>query len=222
MKRGSLKLLENQSELSSRFPCACCGFLTLSDPQIGSYEICPVCCWEDDPVQNSDPSFAGGANATSLMCARENYIRFGACDPVLSARVRPPNIEEVPRPASLPGLESDKRDARVRGIKTALLGIVQAMLSDRISIFDGCTAISALTWGFVSEPESGEYSVFDGAASEIEDLPNGRTRHLWSPDALNREEAKAADYERRIQASVKAACSRLQEHLRKELLTYRK
>jgi hypothetical protein len=45
--------------------CRCCGFLTLSDPSYGSYEICPVCFWEDDPVQNEDPSNAGGANQIS-------------------------------------------------------------------------------------------------------------------------------------------------------------
>ncbi|HEY5317723.1 MAG TPA: CPCC family cysteine-rich protein, partial [Solirubrobacteraceae bacterium] len=30
-----------------RFTCPCCGFLTLPDPERGSYEICPVCFWED-------------------------------------------------------------------------------------------------------------------------------------------------------------------------------
>lgn len=46
------------------FPCPCCGNLTLSEP--GEYEICPVCQWEDDPVQGRDPDYAGGANKESL------------------------------------------------------------------------------------------------------------------------------------------------------------
>jgi hypothetical protein len=78
------------------YPCNCCGFLTLTDPAIGSYEICPVCRWEDDPVQNEDPLFPGGANSVSLACARENYIRLGACEPGSSGKARPPNIGEVP------------------------------------------------------------------------------------------------------------------------------
>lgn len=27
---------------------------------INKYEICPICGWEDDPVQISDPDFTGG------------------------------------------------------------------------------------------------------------------------------------------------------------------
>jgi hypothetical protein len=115
-------------------------------------------------------------------------------------------------------LESDKRDAAIRGIKTLLLGIVRAMLSDRISTLDGCTSISALSWAFVSEAESAAYSIFDGVASEIEDLPNAHTRQLWSPEALVREDAKVAEYEGRVKASVKAACARLRDQLSAELL----
>ncbi len=32
----------------------------------GSYEICPVCGWEDDPVQHKDHCFYGGANKLSV------------------------------------------------------------------------------------------------------------------------------------------------------------
>jgi len=211
--------VENQSKPSRRFPCSCCGFLTLSDPQIGSFEICPVCLWEDDRVQNAEPTFAGGANATPLICARRNFIHSGACDPASVERVRPPNIEEVPIPAVVWGLEFDKRDAAVRGIKTLLLGIVRATLSDRISTLDGCTAISALSWAFVSEAESAApYHIFDEVANEIEDLPNSRTHQLWSPEALVREDAKAAEYEGRLKALVKGECARLRDQLSAELL----
>jgi Cysteine-rich CPCC len=48
--------------------CACCNQPTLSE--IGGYEICPVCGWEDDPVQRDDESFPGGANKLSLSKAR--------------------------------------------------------------------------------------------------------------------------------------------------------
>ncbi|RQP21439.1 CPCC family cysteine-rich protein [Piscinibacter terrae] len=46
-------------------PCPCCGFLTL-EGEYGSYAICPVCDWEDDPVQLANPASAGGANSRSL------------------------------------------------------------------------------------------------------------------------------------------------------------
>ncbi len=47
--------------------CPCCGEASLSE--LGGYEICNVCGWEDDPVQRDDPSYAGGANDKSL----DNY-----------------------------------------------------------------------------------------------------------------------------------------------------
>ena len=53
------------------FPCPCCGARTISE--IGAYEICDVCGWEDDPVQSADPDYAGGANAESLNTARRKW-----------------------------------------------------------------------------------------------------------------------------------------------------
>ena len=38
-----------------------------------SYEICDVCEWEDDPVQNEDPNYEGGANTLSLNQARKEW-----------------------------------------------------------------------------------------------------------------------------------------------------
>ncbi|UOX88817.1 hypothetical protein MUY14_45345 [Amycolatopsis sp. FBCC-B4732] len=32
------------------YPCPCCGHLAFGEPP-GSYGICGVCFWEDDPVQ---------------------------------------------------------------------------------------------------------------------------------------------------------------------------
>ena len=54
--------------------CPVCGTPSFAkDDFPGSYEVCIVCGWEDDPVQFDDPSFEGGANSTSLNQARENY-----------------------------------------------------------------------------------------------------------------------------------------------------
>lgn len=50
-------------------PCPCCGSRTIGE--VGAYEVCDVCGWEDDPVQLADPTYAGGANAESLNMARE-------------------------------------------------------------------------------------------------------------------------------------------------------
>ncbi|MFV0456880.1 MAG: CPCC family cysteine-rich protein [Pseudomonas sp.] len=57
--------------MSELLPCQCCGSLTISE--YGKYEICPICNWEDDPVQSENPDYSGGANALSLSQARENW-----------------------------------------------------------------------------------------------------------------------------------------------------
>ncbi len=54
------------------YPCPCCGFLTIDDPP-GSYEICGVCGWEEDPVQAANPCTGGGANPESLSEAQDNF-----------------------------------------------------------------------------------------------------------------------------------------------------
>jgi hypothetical protein len=47
------------------FTCPVCGFIVFSEPS-GSFDICPVCQWEDDHVQLAYPGLGGGANGASL------------------------------------------------------------------------------------------------------------------------------------------------------------
>jgi len=44
-----------------------------SDPP-GSFEICSICNWEDDPLQLRVPTLAGGANTLSLFEAQTRYF----------------------------------------------------------------------------------------------------------------------------------------------------
>ena len=57
--------------MANKHPCPCCGQLTIDDP--GSWEICDVCGWEDDPLQGDDPDYWGGANSMSLNQAKDAY-----------------------------------------------------------------------------------------------------------------------------------------------------
>lgn len=45
--------------------------------EYGSYEICPVCKWEDDPVQGKDHCFYGGANNLSVNESQLYYYLKG-------------------------------------------------------------------------------------------------------------------------------------------------
>lgn len=60
------------SQTEELFTCPCCGHLIFTEPP-GSYEICSVCGWEDDPVQLANPCTTGGANKESLWEAQRNF-----------------------------------------------------------------------------------------------------------------------------------------------------
>ena len=52
--------------------CPVCGQHRFEEK--GGYEICPICGWEDDPLQRREPDLAGGANKLSLNEARKEWF----------------------------------------------------------------------------------------------------------------------------------------------------
>ncbi len=66
--------------VNHKFACPCCGFKTYNHKPDGSYDICKVCFWEDDPIQLADHGYVGGANRISLRQAQINFRKFGACE----------------------------------------------------------------------------------------------------------------------------------------------
>ena len=78
-----------------RYPCPCCGNLTLDPP--GTWLICDVCWWEDDPVQFADADLRGGANGGSLNEAKSYFKTIGVSSPEYRDRLRredPPRLPE--------------------------------------------------------------------------------------------------------------------------------
>lgn len=45
--------------------CPCCNYV-FNSGEAGDYSICPICMWEDDPIQREDFNYYGGANELSL------------------------------------------------------------------------------------------------------------------------------------------------------------
>lgn len=41
--------------------------------EIGTHEICPICDWINDSVQNTDPNYTGGENKLSLNEYRKKW-----------------------------------------------------------------------------------------------------------------------------------------------------
>ena len=81
-----------------KFTCPCCGHETLDEAPPGTFNICPVCHWEDDDAQFKNPDFSGGANKVSLRAAQQNYCKFGACEERFIKYARPPMEAEKKDP----------------------------------------------------------------------------------------------------------------------------
>ena len=77
-----------------RYACPCCGFLTHSEPS-PSDDICAVCGWQDDFVDNKDTEVLG-PNRVKLSRAKVNYKCLGYSDPRVKTLVRAPKPEETP------------------------------------------------------------------------------------------------------------------------------
>ncbi len=82
---------------NTKYQCPCCGYYTLISKAENSFQICPVCYWEDDGVQLNDIDYEGGANKISLKQARLNFKKIGAIEEKYLKDVRHPLEDEMLR-----------------------------------------------------------------------------------------------------------------------------
>ena len=67
-----IQLLQSDDNTAAQeWICPVCGKYTFEE--YDSYDICPVCGWEDDGLQRDEPDLACGANGLSLNQYREQY-----------------------------------------------------------------------------------------------------------------------------------------------------
>ncbi len=91
--------MDSQPQSSpKRYPCPCCGYYTLDQEPPGTFELCPICFWEDDGVQFRDPDYEGGANRESLRQAQRNFQEFGAMSKHAISAVRKPTPADKRKP----------------------------------------------------------------------------------------------------------------------------
>jgi hypothetical protein len=69
------------------WPCPACGHVVFKEPP-GSYDICPICYWEDDGMQLASPMSCCGANSVSLHEAQRNFALHGAVEKRFAVNVR--------------------------------------------------------------------------------------------------------------------------------------
>ena len=55
------------------YNCPCCNTKAFED--IGGFDICELCGWQDDPLQRDDPDDDMGANFLSLNDYKKEWLR---------------------------------------------------------------------------------------------------------------------------------------------------
>jgi hypothetical protein len=118
---------------TERYPCDCCGHLTLDAPGDRSDQLCPVCFWE-----HTDPNHDhwNGSNAVTLSEAQRNFVAFGAAEEEHVDVVRPPRLAEPRDPDFLPWEQAKQRSRR------RLFSLFQAAFAD-VHIDGGTTLFDA-------------------------------------------------------------------------------
>lgn len=80
-------------EKNKKYTCPVCGYKVFTKTA-GSFEICPICFWQDDVVDLQEMYKPMGPNKVSLEQAQKNYKEFGASEKRLLEHVRQPIGEE--------------------------------------------------------------------------------------------------------------------------------
>ena len=64
--------MKDMNRIIGKYKCPCCGFYTFDEKPDGNYDICPVCFWEDDPIQAEDIEYEG--ELIELVSYRQDII----------------------------------------------------------------------------------------------------------------------------------------------------
>ena len=84
-----------------RRPCEICGYLTCVADKYCTYDICPVCFWEDDGSYEDLEEPSGANHGLTVNQAKNNFKVFGACEEDMIPHVRKPRADETPYIESL-------------------------------------------------------------------------------------------------------------------------
>ncbi len=121
----------NKPKITKFYPCPCCGYLTLEKPPPGTYQICPVCFWED--TNNFEE---WGTNYCTLRQAQQNFNRWGVCEKEWGYLVRNPTESE----ARLPNWKT--LDEKLDIFKQQVIQAIQEAFAG-VKLEDGITLIEA-------------------------------------------------------------------------------
>ena len=84
-----------EGDLPTWLPCPACSYRTFAI--VGDWDVCPVCGWTSDPVQEAIHDDPTGANGISLNDARKNFQTIGAISEAKAATLNPDDKNKYPQ-----------------------------------------------------------------------------------------------------------------------------
>jgi|GEM_PF-4375177 len=173
--------------------CECCGCFTIS--AYDSWEICPVCFWEADPVQAEDHDYAGGANSPSVNQVRQTYLHIGASEQRWLERVRPADLAEIPRDSGsfFRGKVDAETDYRFRA---ALASLSRALVAQRIGTMDAYASAYMLLLPVAEDPSLRAYwQLVYGCGIQVVEARTTLERDLLSDELSSMLHRQLRDFE---------------------------
>lgn len=116
------------------YPCPCCGYQTLDSSPPGSYEICPICFWEDTSTDPYDYR-TWNSNQVSLRDAQHNFSQFSVCELHWRDAVRPPTPQDKRNP-NWQTIDAEAHQASLRVIQQIESAFAEVSREDGITLHE--------------------------------------------------------------------------------------
>ena len=110
-----------------------------------SYEICPVCFWENDNVQYNEPDFGGGANNLSLNDYKTRWNKLNNIMPILMNQY---NVLKT----NLSHWEYDQLYIPRENIKAVINSLTEQNIGVTLSFYNACEKYGYDDMTFIGYP----------------------------------------------------------------------
>ena len=110
-----------------------------------SYEICPVCFWENDDYQYEEPDFGGGANKLSLNDYKVRWVKLTRIMPILMNKY---NASKT----NLSHWEYDQLYIPRENIKAFINSLTEQNIGVKLSFYNVCEKYGYNDMTFIGNP----------------------------------------------------------------------
>ena len=126
-----------------------------------SYEICPVCFWENDDYQYDNPDFTGGANSLSLNDYKKRWNKLNEIMPTL---IKKYNVGKT----ELSHWEYDQLYVPRENVQEFVNALSDQNIGIELSFYNVCQKYNYDDMTFIGYPALLSHSIIDGNKEALE------------------------------------------------------